>query len=95
MNVHKRLFTLKLLAQMFNNIYSESYKLWRPCNSLQNTDSQWVNRLLGGEPCGSPAISLQITVSLVQWVNRVLPNTGGSGSRPGGAHTLQELGLSY
>jgi hypothetical protein len=33
--------------------------------------------------------------SLVQWVNPLLPATGGSGSRPGGAPTLLELGSRY
>jgi hypothetical protein len=36
--------------------------------------------------------SLSTTVSLVQWVNRLLPATGGSGSLPRGAPTPLELG---
>ncbi len=30
-------------------------------------------QVAGGEPCGGPAISLHHTISLVQWVNRLLP----------------------
>jgi hypothetical protein len=43
------------------------------------------------ENCGGPAISLHNTVSLVQWVNRLLPAQGVSGSRPGDeqAHTME------
>jgi hypothetical protein len=47
---------------------------------------------------GSPVELLHLehfhfhTVSLVQWVNRLLPATGGNGLRPGGAPTLLELG---
>ncbi len=50
------------------------------------------SRLLGGEPCGAPAISLHShTVSLVQWVNPLLPvmrnpcsiPRGGTWVRPG------------
>ncbi len=42
---------------------------------------------------GGPAASIQYTVSLVQWVNRMLPAQGSSGSRPGDAPTLtMELG---
>jgi hypothetical protein len=51
MNVHKHVFNRKMLAQMFNNIYSESY-------------------------CGGPAISLQNTVSLVQWSTVSFPPQG-------------------
>ncbi len=38
--------------------------------------------------CGGPAASLQYKVSLVQRVNRLFPNWGGSGSRPDDAPTL-------
>jgi hypothetical protein len=31
-------------------------------------------------------------ISLVQWTKRLLPTTGGSGSRPGGATALLERG---
>ncbi len=45
--------------------------------------------------CGGPAITLQYTVSLVQWVNRLLPVWGVSGSRPGDAPILtMESGFS-
>jgi hypothetical protein len=37
--------------------------------------------------CWGPAASLQDTVSLVQWIYRLLPTQGGSGQRPGDAST--------
>jgi hypothetical protein len=41
------------------------------------------SRLLGGEPCGEPAISLHSHhVSLVQWTTRLLPVTRDPGSNP-------------
>jgi hypothetical protein len=40
-----------------------------------------------------PAFSFHYTVSLVKWVKRLLPATGGSSLRPRGAPTLPELGL--
>ncbi len=43
------------------------------------------SRLLGREPCGEPAISLHsYTVSLVQWVNPLLPVMRDPGSIPRG-----------
>ncbi len=40
----------------------------------RNTVTGWIpGQVAGGEPSGGPAISLQYTVSLVQWVNRLLP----------------------
>jgi hypothetical protein len=42
----------------------------------------------GGEPCGGPAISLQYTVSLVQWVRGQ-----GSGVRDPGMHPLSQWNL--
>jgi hypothetical protein len=41
----------------------------------------WHSQLLGGEPCGEPAISLHsYTVSLVQWSTRFLPVRRDTGS---------------
>ncbi len=37
----------------------------------------------GGEPCGVPVASLQYTVSLVQWVKRLLPAQGAAVCIPG------------
>ncbi len=49
----------------------------------RNTVTGWIpGQVAGGEPCGGPAISLQYTTSLVQWVNRLLPVSGLSGSHP-------------
>ncbi len=43
----------------------------------------WQSRLLGGEPCGKPAISLHSHhVSLVQWTTCLLPVTRDPGSNP-------------
>ncbi len=45
----------------------------------------WHSRLLWGEPCGEPAISLHShQVSLVQWTTRLLPIMMDPGSIPGG-----------
>jgi hypothetical protein len=44
--------------------------------------------------CGGPAASLQYTVSLVNWVNRLLPTQGGSCSPLGDAPTLSGTGFS-
>ncbi len=43
--------------------------------------------------CGSSAISLKYTVSLVQWVNRSFPIQGVSGSCPGDAPTHNQTGF--
>jgi hypothetical protein len=52
------------------------------------------SRLLGGEPCGEPAISLlSHHVSLGQWTTRLLPITRDLGSNPLGG-TYMEPGFS-
>ncbi len=43
--------------------------------------------------CRGPAISLQYTVSLVQWVNHLLPVQAVSGSHPGDAKTHNGTGF--
>jgi hypothetical protein len=50
--------------------------------------TQWLVRALfkllgGGEPCGGYVVSLQYTVSLVQWVKYVLPPRGAAVCIPG------------
>ncbi len=47
----------------------------------------------GGEPCGGPAISHHYTVSLVQWVNYLLPIQGVSGLHPGDAQIHNGTGF--
>jgi hypothetical protein len=55
------------------------FVLWRACNRLHNRRS----RLLGGEPCVEPAISLHSHhVWLVQWTTRLLPITRDPCSKP-------------
>jgi hypothetical protein len=62
-------------------------------NVQKTTANFWINlfqrKSAFVEP---PALPFHYTVSLVQWVNRLLPATGGSSSRPGDAPTLLELG---
>ncbi len=44
---------------------------------------QSPGQVVGGEPCGGPAATAQYTVSLVQWVNRLLPAKGQCFPTPG------------
>jgi hypothetical protein len=56
----------------------------------------WHSQLLGGEPCGEPAISLHShTVPLVQWSmpTRLFPVMRDPGSIPGGVLTVCETGI--
>jgi hypothetical protein len=63
-----------------------------PFHSLQvvlllEVHSDWSNppvkfRGGGGKPCGGPAVSLQCTVPLVNWVNRLLPTCMYGSSEP-------------
>ncbi len=46
----------------------------------------------GREPCGGPAVTIPYTVSLVQWIKRLLPDIGGSGCAPGVQPTLTGTG---
>ncbi len=52
-----------------------------------------ISRVSNAWNCWGHAATVQCTVSLVQWVNHLLPSHGGSGFSPGDAPTLtMELG---
>jgi hypothetical protein len=82
-------------------VYAEVSNVTSKCNGVTRYRLCHVLRaiILGSDnvsnfdrACGDPAFLTISPVSLVQWTNRLLPATGGSGLCPGGAtHTL-ELG---
>jgi hypothetical protein len=82
----------RLCLRSCNNL---SHRLPQPCllrihsapyRSLSSSQySDLLNppgQFAGGEPCGDPVASLQYTVSLVQWVNHLLPAWGAGGVHP-------------
>ncbi len=68
--------------------------LCRSSSSSQHSDRLEPQSSCWGEPFGGIAISLQYTVSLVKWVNHLLPILGVSSLRLGDAQTHKGLSFS-